>query len=155
MTIRKAREGDMPAVLGLMKQLIELHARLDFRYKRFREYRGLKSYIAEAASSRKKLLIIAEEKNRLLGYILCEIEAAPYYFRQKRVVKIADATVHEDLRRKGILRALFKFALEWTKKLGFREIELSVDARNRGATAAWKALGFKTYKLRMRRALKD
>lgn len=155
MTVRHARKGDTDGILRLMRQLIELHARIDRRYKRFKEYRGLKAYILQAVASKNKWLLVAEDNKKIIGYLIVEIEPAPFYFKNRRVAKIADAAVDVRWRRKGALRSMFKTAIKRIAKRGLREIELLVDARNTAAVAAWKALGFKTYKLRMRRALKD
>ncbi len=151
MFVREARREDIEAILNLMRQLIDMHNRLDWRYKRFREYRGLKQYIAGVLKSKKKKIFVGEEKGKIIGYLIAEIETAPYYFRVMNIAKIADAAVDAAHRRQGTLRQLFLEAERWFIKRGFREVELNVDAKNIGAVGAWEALGFKTYKLRMRK----
>ncbi|MEK7590135.1 MAG: GNAT family N-acetyltransferase [Patescibacteria group bacterium] len=149
MIIRKAATKDAIGILELMKQLIDLHHRLDPYYKQFSQYRNLRDYINEAATSRDKILLVAEEDNAVLGYIIGTIEETPFYATEDKIGAIADATVAEQYRRRGVLRLLFNEALAWFNKKGIKRIELSVDARNEAAVAAWKKLGFKDYKLRM------
>ena len=151
MIIRKATPKDAIGILGLMKQLIDLHHHLDPYYKTFAQYRNLRDYIGETASSRDKILLVAEEDNAVLGYIISVIEDTPSYATENKIGVIADATVTEQCRRRGILRLLFDEALNWFNKKGVKRIELSVDARNETAVASWKKLGFKDYKLRMNR----
>lgn len=155
MKIRIAKRPDAKPILRLMRQLIELHARIDRRYKPFGEYRGLRAYVQDAMKSKMKRVLIAEEASEIVGYLFVEIETMPFYFRGRRIGKISDTAVDRAYRRRGILRLLTRQALNWLKKRGVRETELNVDSRNSGAVAAWEALGFKVYKLRMRRVLKD
>ena len=149
MIIRKATPKDAIGVLELMKQLIDLHHHLDPYYKTFVQSRNLRAYISEAASSHDKILLVAEEDNAVLGYIIGVIEDTPSYATENKIGVVADATVAEQSRRRGILRLLFNEALAWFNEKGIKRIELSVDARNETAVAAWKKLGFKDYKLRM------
>lgn len=149
MIIRKAATKDAIGILGLMKQLIDLHHRLDSYYKNFFQYRNLRDYIDEAIKNRDKILLVAEEDNAILGYIIGVVEDAPFYATEDKIGVIADATVAEQYRKQGVLRLLFNEAIVWFNQKRIKRIELSVDARNEAAVAAWKKLGFKDYKLRM------
>jgi ribosomal protein S18 acetylase RimI-like enzyme len=151
MKIRKAKNQDWPAILNLMRQLIEEHHALDKYYKSFAQYQklGLKNYIQESIKNPDKVFLVAEENNKILGYFLGTIEEAPYYSSEKKIGVIADTAVEKLYRQKGILRSLFQEALRWFKKENIKFIELSVDARNNAAVSAWKNLGFKDYKLRL------
>lgn len=151
MVIRKAAEKDRPMILRLMEQLIEEHRRLDAYYKPFAKYRGLKDYIADAATDENKLLLVAENDGMIIGYFLGIIEEAPFYSVENYIGVVADAAVDKKYRRRGALAALFKEALEWFRKKGVNYIELSVDIRNAAAVAAWRRMGFAEYKYRMRR----
>jgi len=149
MEIRKAQNQDQPEILNLMRQLIEEHRALDPYYKPFAQYRELKKYVRKAITDPKKLLLIAEEGGEIAGYFLGAIEPAPYYSSEKSIGLVADTAVDKQYRRRGILRSLFQEALKWFQKKQLKVIELSVDARNNAAVAAWKKLGFKDYKLRL------
>lgn len=153
MVIRKAEQKDAAAVIALMKQLIDEHAALDEYYKPYAKYRGLKGYIADAIKNSEQLLLIAEVENKIVGYVLAAVEEAPFYSSERFIGIIADATVEKTIRRQGMLTQLFQEALNWFKQKGVSYIELSVDARNTAAIAAWRKLGFENYKLRLRRIL--
>lgn len=151
--IRKAEQKDTAAILVLMKQLIDQHAALDKYYKTFAQHRSLKSYVANAIKNSDQLPLVAEINDKVVGYFLAEIQEAPYYSSEKFIGVVADAAVDYKYRRRGILTELFKEAMARFKEKGVNYLELWVDARNAPAVAAWRKLGFKDYKLRLRRTL--
>lgn len=153
MEIRKAQNQDSPAILNLMRQLIEEHGALDKYYKHFSQYRDLKRYIRETIADSGKILLVAEDHGAVLGYFIGVIEEAPYFSSEKFIGVVADAVVDKKHRRQGILKKLFEEALKWFKKKGMCYIELSVDARNKAAVTAWKNLEFHDYKLRLRKSI--
>ena len=85
MIIRKAATKDAIGILELMKQLIDLHHRLDPYYKTFSQYRNLRDYINESIQSRDKILLIAEEDNVVLGYVIGVIEETPFYATENQI----------------------------------------------------------------------
>ena len=153
MTIRESDKKDMPEILALMKELINEHHRLDPYYKEFSRYRGLKSYILDSIKNVNWISLVAVEGEEIVGYFIGEIAEAPFYSSEKWVGVVADTAVKKELRRKGILKALFKEAMQRFQKQGVNYIELSVDTRNSAAVAAWKNLGFTDYKLRLRKKI--
>ena len=153
MIIRVSRKDDSAGIIALMKQLIDEHHQLDPYYKKFSDYQGLPEYIADTIKDRNKLLLVAEENEKIIAYFIGAIEEAPYYSSEKEIGVVADVAVDKKHRRRGILKSLFKKAQEWFEKKGVSYIELSVDARNTEAVIAWKKLGFSDYKLRLRKPI--
>lgn len=151
MIIRRAKNEDMAAILALMEQLIDEHRDVDPYYKEFSEYRELPEYIEETIRDRDKLLLVAEENGKVIAYFIGAVEEAPYYSAERKIGVVADTCVDKKHRRGGILKKLFKEALPWFNSKKINYIELSVDARNSAAVAAWRKLGFGDYKLRLRR----
>lgn len=150
MIIREANKNDLAGILALIKQLIDQHRQIDPYYKPFKDYRGLKSYIAGAVKDPNKLVLVAEDGDKILGYFMGEIEEAPFYSSEKYIGLVADTCVDKKFRRQGMLKKLFNKAVRWFKEKGINYVELSVDARNKEAVAAWRKLGFSDYKLRLR-----
>lgn len=150
MIIRRAKIEDSAMIVALMKQLIEEHRSLDSYYKNFSAYQELPEYIVETINDRNKLLLVAEENNSVIAYFIGAIEEAPYYSSEKKIGVVADTCVDKRRRRSGILVKLFEEALSWFNSKKINYVELSVDARNSAAVAAWKKLGFADYKIRMR-----
>lgn len=150
MVIRKAQNQDLPAILNLMRQLIEEHRTRDKYYKPFSQYQDLKYYIRDAIADSKKILLVAEDHGAVLGYFIGAIEEAPYFSSEKFIGVVADTAVDKNHRRQGILKLFFQEARRWFQKKKITLVELSVDASNKAAVTAWKNLGFKDYKLRLR-----
>lgn len=155
MLIRKATIKDSESIISLMKELIDLHAGFDSSYKRFSEYskEDLRTYIDETADSKDKIILIAEDGKKILGYFIGEITEAPYYSKEKKIGVVADTVVDPRNRATGILTAMLEEAQKWFAKKKVNFVELSVDARNSDAIAAWRKLGFENYKLRLRKSL--
>ena len=151
MIIRRAKKEDSAMIVALMKQLIDEHRGLDSYYKEFSYYQELPEYITETIKDHNKLLLIAEENDKVVAYFIGAIEEAPYYSSEKKIGVVADTCVDKKYRRSGILEKLFQEALTWFDSKKINYIELSGDARNSAAVSAWKKLGFADYKLRLRR----
>jgi GNAT superfamily N-acetyltransferase len=153
MIIKKAEKQDVPAILKLIKNLIEFHRRLDLYYKKFSQYRGLRNHILNSLKDKNKIVLVAENRGRTIAYLIGAVEAAPFYSSQKKIGVVNDVCVDEKFRRRGILKKIFKKALAWFRQKSVRVIELSVDIRNRPALTAWKKMKFYEYKLKMKRDL--
>ena len=138
-----------------MKELIDLHSKIDSSYKEFIDYsrKDLEDYIEETINSKNKIILVADENKNLIGYLMGEIIEAPYYSKEKKIGVITDTAVGKKYRQHGILTAMFKESEGWFSRKKVNFIELSVDARNSDAIFAWKKLGFKDYKLRLRKLL--
>ncbi len=136
-----------------MRELVDFHYSLDPYYRPAKNFRELRGYVSGALKNPKKLLLVAESDNQIIGYFLGSIEPAPAYASEKIIGLIADAVVDKKYRRQGILKDLFREALKWFSKKGINYLELSVDTRNEAAVAVWRNLGFKDYKLRLRRII--
>lgn len=155
MIIRKANIKDSEGIISLMKELIDLHAGIDSSYKKFSEYseEDLDGYIKETTADKDKIILVAEDGKKILGYFIGEITEAPYYSKERKIGVVADTVVDPRNRGAGILTAMLEEAKKWFVKKKVNFIELSVDARNSDAVTAWKKLGFEDYKLRLRKSL--
>lgn len=151
--IYKAGVNDTNDILRLMRGLIAEHHQRDRYYKPFSKYRGLKKYILDSLKDKNKLTLVVKNKNGVVAYLVAAIEEAPFYSSEKDIGVIADAAVNKVYRRRGILTMMFKYAEEWFRRQGIKYLELSVNSKNQTAIAAWQKLGFRVYKLRMRKKL--
>lgn len=151
MNIRKAQKEDAPKILLLMKELIDEHHSWDSYYKSFEKFKGLKGHIIDSIRDPQKLVLVSEDAEKIIGYLIAEIEKSPFYSTEDKIGVIVDTVVTKKYRQRGMLKKFFEEALKWFKKNGINVIELSVDIRNKNALAAWKQLGFEEYKLRMKR----
>ena len=89
--------------------------------------------------------IVAEENNKLLGYIMCRIEVGLSniglggLIRKGHVVSIA---VMPQTRRKGVAQAVINKALEGMKYYRAKQAFLEVRVTNEPAISLYKKIGF-------------
>jgi len=91
--------------------------------------------------------IVAEEDNKIIGYIMCRIETGLPDFRSFGIPKkghVISIAVLPEHQRKGIGIALMKEAM--AKMKGYKAIECYLEVRvsNEPAVNLYKKLGFKT-----------
>jgi [ribosomal protein S18]-alanine N-acetyltransferase len=88
--------------------------------------------------------IVAEEKDNLVGYIMCRIEVGLSnmglggLIRKGHVVSLA---VMPDARRTGVASALLRAAMEGMNYYKAKQIYLEVRVTNGGAVSLYKKLG--------------
>jgi|Deesub1362B_J571_1020462.scaffolds.fasta_scaffold00355_17 ribosomal-protein-alanine N-acetyltransferase len=97
-------------------------------------------FLSELNNPHSILLVATREDREVLGYI-CASHVA-------EVAEIKDIAVREDIRRRGIGKALLKSALERLKTLGCKEVFLEVRVSNIAARRLYEAMGFKMVGLR-------
>lgn len=153
MNIRDASRADLPAIVAMAKEIVDRHHRLDPYYKAAAKYKNLENDLAEWLEDGDVKLLAATEGQRLVGYFRAAVEDAPSYVAAKRIGVIYDIFVSEEFRRRGIGAKLLHEALNWFRSKKIKDIEVSVDARNREAVEFWKSDGFFEYKLRLRKTL--
>ncbi len=152
MTIRKAEEKDIPAILRLLGQVLELHAaiRPDIFVSGATKY-GEEELIDILKNEKRLSYAALGEDGEVIGYALCEIKETPPVPTMKRfrTLFIDDLCVDEDKRGVGVGTALFGFVREEAKKLGCYEILLNVWEGNDAARAFYDRMGMKPKETRM------
>jgi ribosomal protein S18 acetylase RimI-like enzyme len=174
--IRRARRGDIPALVSLFRAHLEYHAALDPRYEPASDAR-LTEFFHERLREPDTLILLAESGSAgaspsqgAQGYVLAQMRGSrrasswverlllrvrpgqPFSF-PAAVGYIADCFVAAEARRQGIGRQLVEQALEWCRRRGATEVELGVLPNNPTGRAFWEALGFKPCRMEMRREL--
>jgi ribosomal protein S18 acetylase RimI-like enzyme len=146
MRIRKAKHSDVDRVTALWCEFMDFHAGYDPCFTRRKgSVEIFKKYLHEQISSRKALLLVAEDHKDLIGYLLAKIEERPPVFELRRIGFISDTAVTGDIRNKGVGTRLYKESLKWFKKRNVDRVELIVATTNPISTRFWKKLGFKSY----------
>jgi len=82
--------------------------------------------------------IVAEDKGKILGYAIGEV--------QKDCGKIISIAVYPIYRKKGIGKELANFLIEYFKKKNLKKISLHVRKNNLAAISFYKNLGFQILK---------
>lgn len=147
-SIRDATEEDLPEVVDLWGMLAKHHESLSDNFalawdskRRWAEY--LERRFAEISTK----LIVAEEKGRLVGFMLCFLSPNTPIFKERKIGVISDVYVQEERRRKGVANKMLDVGLRWFKKNKVRFVQLSVAHDNLEARAVWRSLGFEPYML--------
>jgi ribosomal protein S18 acetylase RimI-like enzyme len=148
-TIRRAREADLPVLIDFVVKLALHVAGGAPRTLNEQEGVRLKNYFAAALSDKDKLVIVAEESNTGvvgMGYIyiwrshgIWEQSAEPEF----KSGIIDDVWVEPACRKRGISRAMLRELVSFAERMGVHELILEYSASNREAEATWSNLGFK------------
>ena len=148
MVICAAETRHIPGIIGLLKQVGQVHhlGRPDL----FRD--GAQKYNEEDL---KKLLrdenrpiFVAEEAGRVLGYGFCILQRTENdpVLRDRFACYIDDLCVDEELRGRGIGRAIYRHIAAFAKGLGCDSVTLNVWAFNEAAAKFYESLGLKPRK---------
>ena len=150
MTIRKANQSDIPVLINLLQDILQVHhqARPDiFRSsgQKFSE-EDLKALLDNPA----KPIFVYEVDGQVVGHLFCELRTATGDVLQPvKTLFIDDLCVASAARGQKIGEQLYEFALSYAKEQGCHNLTLDVWADNAGAVRFYDRLGMKAQKFRM------
>jgi ribosomal-protein-alanine acetyltransferase len=122
MLIRRATADDIPAIRALASQSPEAAQWSEQHYD------------ALAAGDSSRLVLVAEERGDILGFLVAHAIAGE--FELENIVVTARA------RRRGVGRSLVLELVKAAVQSGFQAIHLEVRGQNRVARALYERLGF-------------
>jgi ribosomal protein S18 acetylase RimI-like enzyme len=142
--IREALIEDVEGVEELGIRLHDYHMRLD-QYYRLKPSLEPRKYYEKIIKSRNSVLIVAEENERIIGFIAGNIHRRAPVFEVEMRGWITDVYVLEERRRRGVGSELVKAISSWFDQNDICYIELSVDSRNLTGIDFWDSVGFETW----------
>ena len=153
MNIRRAREGDTKAVLKLLSQVLEVHAKI--RPNIFQS--GTTKYSAEELALMFEnddlpVYLALDDEGRLLGYAFCQIRrpaAAPPVMIPRTILYIDDICVDAYARRQHVGLILFDHVKREARRLHCDTITLNVWEGNEPALRFYKSMGMNVQKTGM------
>lgn len=156
MTIRKANRDDIPSLLRLLSQVLEVHHR-----GRPDLFKGnAVKYTAEEleellADPNRPVFVSENEIGYITGYCFTVFQQhiGNNILTDIKTLYIDDLCVDETCRGQHIGTALYRHAVEFAKNEGCYNVTLNVWALNEGAINFYKALGMKTQKIGMEEIL--
>ena len=155
MIIRKAEEKDIPDILNLLSQVLEVHAviRPDLFVSGTRKY--TEAELREILRDENRPVFVAEEEGRVLGDCFCILRKVEHTnnLRDSLSMYIDDICVDEHVRRQKIGKALSDYALEYARELGCYDVTLNVWDGNDVAIAFYRKMGFTPRKTVMEKIL--
>lgn len=150
--IRRAKETDIPRMITLLNQVLEIHAKI--RPDIF--VSGKTKYTVEQLEDILKdetrpVYIFADDNGECMGYCFCQIKDIPKadFMAPIKILFIDDLCVDESKRGEHIGKKLFDYVKEEAKRLGCYEVTLNVWEGNDSAIAFYNSLGMKVKEYQM------
>ena len=152
MTIRQARETDIPKMMDLLSQVLEVHAavRPDIFVPGTTKYspEELKSMFQDEKTP---VYVAVDDDDDVLGYAFCQWRETPKtdLFVPFASLYIDDLCVDAPARGEHIGQALVDYVKAEAKKRGCYEVTLNVWTGNESALRFYEAMGFRPQKTTM------
>lgn len=148
MEIRFAREDELDRVNELRKQVNDLHVegKPDVFKAGFND--ELYNHIYDIWNDPEQEIVVADADGIICGFaVVHHIYKAenPFMF-ERDFIDVDEFCVDERFRRQGIATEIITFIKDYTKKKGFKRIELNMWEFNQGALEFYEAVGFNTYR---------
>ena len=160
--IRKAKLIDVPIVVRLWKEFMNIHKTIVTKKSpKFKEYLQLKkgadikfrTFLKKNINSRNGLVLVAELRNKIIGYNLSFIKPNIIVYKIEKLGHISDLYVRKEFQGKGIASKFKNETLKWFKKKKIKTITLMVNNSNLYAHSIYKKWGFKDFHQEMRKKI--
>jgi GNAT superfamily N-acetyltransferase len=146
--IELARRADIPRLADLLSDLFGVE--LDFTADASRQVRGLELLIADNTKNDRQAVAVArDDDGQAIGMASAQIVVSTA--EGALSAWIEDVVVHQDFRRQGIGRRLLDHLVAWAKAQGATRVQLVADQENADAALFYKALGWQSTQLVVRR----
>ena len=156
--IRKAEERDIPRIIELLGQVLQIHA--DIRPDIF--IPGTTKYtvdeLKEFLKNKENPIYVAVNKADVcVGYAFCQLREQPFSNNMVpfKSLFIDDLCVDQQERCQHIGESLFNYVKNEAKRLGCYEVTLNVWAGNTSAEKFYEKMGMKTKERQMEYILPD
>ena len=151
MMIRKAKLKDIAQITELALKLIKYHANFDPFYTPAKNVKEVYyKFFRRCVYSPNRLLLVAEEQNKIRGYALGETGSRPPVFKIRKIGLVSDMVVDEKMRKKGIAKLFLSELFDWFRNKKLDCAELTVHSKNEVGRKAWSKCGFETYMSKQR-----
>lgn len=143
--IRFASPSDCDQIVRLMVRLKKLNEEFDPLLKVREDVESDAHKACDAAFGPRKdefVVLVAEERGKIVGFIMAEIRRRAFYEPQVSGV-ITDFYIMPEHRRKGLGQSLLKKASEELKKKGAGVIMAEFPVQNKIASAFYQKMGFR------------
>jgi len=144
-TIRPAKEPDIPAIKDLLSQIVQVHHAL--RPDIFRQFHDSKqSTFCEDADS--PVFVAVDLQDNIVGciWLVVRHERDNSLKIDRDWLVIDDICVDEKYRRCGIGQKMVGFAVSFARQMSLPRVELNVYNDNLNAVKFYERYGFKTQK---------
>ena len=150
--IRKAKEKDIPRILELLSQVLEIHAsiRPDIFIPGTTKYTN-EELVGILRSENTPVYVAVDENDETIGYAFCVLKQQPFSNNMVQFSSffIDDLCVDEKYRGKKIGETLFQYVKQEAKRLGCYEITLNVWEGNDAAKRFYEKMKMKVKESQM------
>ena len=157
MNIRRAGEKDIPRLIELLQQVLDIHAKIrpDVFISGTTKYTN-DELLQMILDDRNPIYVAVNEKDLCMGYAFCQLREQPFSNNMVPFTSlfIDDLCVDQSLRGQHIGESLFEFVKAEAKRLGCYEVTLNVWAGNTSAEHFYEKMGMKTKERQMEYILK-
>ena len=152
MNIRRAGEKDIPRLIELLQQVLDIHAKIrpDIFISGTTKYTD-DELLQMILDDTNPIYVAVNEKDLCLGYAFCQLREQPFSNNMVPFTSlfIDDLCVDQSLRGQHIGESLFEFVKAEAKRLGCYEVTLNVWAGNTSAEHFYEKMGMKTKERQM------
>ena len=157
MNIRRAEEKDIPRLIELLQQVLDIHAKIrpDIFISGTTKYTD-DELLQMILDDTNPIYVAVDEKDLCMGYAFCQLREQPFSNNMVPFTSlfIDDLCVDQSLRGQHIGESLFEFVKAEAKRLGCYEVTLNVWAGNKSAEHFYEKMGMKTKERQMEYILK-
>jgi len=148
MIIRHFSEQDLPQVLQLLREIRQYHIDILDGYFAEQNDELERAGLLQSLSDDKIIALVAEEDNKICGYLLAE-QKFSYHLQAPNIVHVSNFGVGQNMRSKGIGKKLMDTLLDLCQTRGIDEIRLGVFNKNIAAYKFYETYGFQPFEQRM------
>lgn len=152
MNIRRAEEKDIPRLIELLQQVLDIHAKIrpDVFISGTTKYTD-DELLQMIKDDTNPIYVAVDEKDLCMGYAFCQLREQPFSNNMVPFTSlfIDDLCVDQSLRGQHIGESLFEFVKAEAKRLGCYEVTLNVWAGNTSAEHFYEKMGMKTKERQM------
>ena len=143
--IREATAADIPALLPLQKEIHDCHVAHHPEAFHTADPGEVTAWLQERLAGPNFRCFVALDGTEAVGYVCASVveRQRDTLCNPRRFVDLDQLSVRGSHRRRGVGRALVDAVVEFARKNGIREIQLSVWWGNRVARAFYRNLGFR------------
>ncbi|MBR0091299.1 MAG: GNAT family N-acetyltransferase [Lachnospiraceae bacterium] len=152
MRVRDAETKDIPRLITLLHQVLELHAKIrpDIFIPGTTKY-GIPELEEILRDKNRPVYVAVDDRDTVMGYAMCELEEVTGQVNMvpHKALYLDDLCVDDSLRGQGIGHLLFDHVKQEAKRLGCSVITLNVWEGNESAHAFYQNAGMRIRKTMM------
>lgn len=152
LSIRPAKTADIGSLVSLFVQMADYHHQLDHIWSKG-DKESTEKFVRKLLKKKKDhsfLVLIANEN--VVGYATAAIQESTFYTDGK-IGHIGSIFIEKRYRKFGLAKMAITEFTHWFREHNITYVALQVDIKNNIGTVAWKQLGFREWRLTLRKKI--